>query len=197
MYPTGQIKNHIARSTIKQDIHPYQHKGRRVPLDLTDKVDKEIRHFLDTKQIIKLDKCSDKVFVSPIVITVKLDKSIKLALDSKLRNDAIEKNKYQMQSIDDLMDLLAKYISDNKNKPGNFLFSKKDLKQAYSQSLLHVDDDNAVGFFDNLKKLLDSLKKHDLAPGYNISKCRNFAKEHLFQKARQIFNHKKVKTVLG
>ena len=102
-----------------------------------------------------------------------------------------------MQSIDNLTDSMAKYISDNKNKPGNFLFSKIDLKRAYSQSLLHVDDDNAVGFFDNLKKPLDSLKKQDLAPGYNICKCCNFAKEHLFEKARQIFDHKKVKTVLG
>ena len=44
-----------------------------------------------------------------------------------------------MQSIDNLMDSVAKYISDNKNKPGKFLFSKIDLKQAYSQSLFHPE----------------------------------------------------------
>ena len=38
----GKSKNHIAKSTLKQDISPYQHKGRRVPLHLTDTVDKEI-----------------------------------------------------------------------------------------------------------------------------------------------------------
>ena len=75
-------KNHIAKSDIKNDIFPTKYKGRRLPLHLTDKVDKEINHLLDKKQIIKLDKCSDDVFISPIVITVKLDKSIKLALDS-------------------------------------------------------------------------------------------------------------------
>ena len=52
----GKSKNHIAKSTLKQDISPYQHKGRRVPLHLTDKVDKEMQHLLDTNQIIKLDK---------------------------------------------------------------------------------------------------------------------------------------------
>ena len=56
----GKSKNHIAKSTLKQDIAPYQHKDRRVPLHLTDKVDKEIRHLLDTNQIVKLEKCSDK-----------------------------------------------------------------------------------------------------------------------------------------
>ena len=135
----GKSKNHIAKSTLKQDISPYQHKGRRVPLHLTEKVDKEIQHLLNTNQIKKLEKCSDLVFISPVVITVKHDQSIKLALDSKLLNDAIDKNKYQMQSIDNLMDSVAKYISDNKNKQGNFLFSKVDLKYAYSQIPLHPE----------------------------------------------------------
>ena len=54
--------------------------------------------------------------MSPVVITVKHDQSIKLALDSKLLNDAIEKNKYQMQSIDNLMDSVAKHISDKKKQ---------------------------------------------------------------------------------
>ena len=135
----GKSKNHIAKSTLKQDISPYQHKNRRVPLHLTEKVDKEIQLLLNTNQIIKLEKCSDQVFISPVVITVKHDQSIKLALDSKLLNDAIDKNKYQMQSIDNLMDSVAKYISDNKNKQGNFLFSKVDLKYAYRQIPLHPE----------------------------------------------------------
>ena len=44
-----------------------------------------------------------------------------------------------MQSIDNLMDSVAKYISDNKNKTGKFLFSKIDLKYAYSQIPLHPE----------------------------------------------------------
>ena len=90
----GKSKNHIAKSALKQDISPYQHKGRRVPLHLTEKVGKEIQHLLNTNQIIKLEKCSDQVFISPVVITVKHDQSIKLALDSKLLNDAIDKYYY-------------------------------------------------------------------------------------------------------
>ena len=120
----GSSKNHILKSTKKQKIQPYQHKGRRVPLNLTDKIDKEIRHLLDTKEIIKLDKCSDSVLTSPVVITVKHDESIKIALDSTLLIDAIEKNKLQMQSIDNLMDSVAKYISDNKNHRVIFSFQK-------------------------------------------------------------------------
>ena len=35
-----------------------------------------------------------------------------------------------MQSIDNLMDSVAKYISDNKNRTSNLFFSKIDLKYA-------------------------------------------------------------------
>ena len=50
-------------------------------------MDKEIKHLLDMNQIIKLNKCADDVFISPIVITGKHYKSIKLALDSQLLNN--------------------------------------------------------------------------------------------------------------
>ena len=75
----------------------------------------------------------DDLFVSPVVITVKKDKSVKIALDSKKLNKAIHKNKYQMQSIDHLVDAVALYITQTQDSPGTFWFSKIDLKYAYSQ----------------------------------------------------------------
>ena len=83
--------------------------------------------------MIRLEKCLDDVYISPVVITVKKDKSVKLALDSKKLNKAIHKNKYQMQSIDHLIDAVALYISERGKSPGTYWFSKIDLKYAYSQ----------------------------------------------------------------
>ena len=82
---------------------------------------------------MRLEKCSDEYFISPVVITVKKDKSVKIALDSKELNDAIHKNKYQMQSIDHLIDAVANYVSERSTEQGTFYFSKIDLKYAYSQ----------------------------------------------------------------
>ena len=48
-------------------------------------------------------------------------------------NKAIHKNIYQMQSIDHLTESLAMQIASNKKKEGPWLFSKIDLKYAYSQ----------------------------------------------------------------
>ena len=67
----GRSKNHIAKSIFKSEYTPSQHKGRRVPLHLLEKVKNELRKLIDDKQIIKLEKCSDELFISPVVITVK------------------------------------------------------------------------------------------------------------------------------
>ena len=68
---------------------------------------------------------------------VKRDKSGKFALDAKNRNDAINTNKYQLQSIDHLIDELAMYISERQNEKSQFSFSEISPKYAYSQN--HLD----------------------------------------------------------
>ena len=59
-----------------------------------------------------------------MVITVKRDKSVKIALGSKKLNKAIHKDKYQMQSIDHLVDVVALHISQRENYLGIFWFQK-------------------------------------------------------------------------
>ena len=129
----GRSKNHMAKSTFKEKFIPTQHKGRRVPLHLLERVEQELEKLIEDKQIMRLEKCSDEYVISPVVITVKKDKSVKIALDTKERNDAIHKNKYQMQSFDHLIDALANYVSKRSTEQGTFFFSKIDLKYAYSQ----------------------------------------------------------------
>ena len=136
----------MAKSTFKKEFHPTQHKGRRIPLHLTEKVERELKKLIDEKQIQKLTKCSDEHFISPVVITVKSDQSIKIALDSKILNDAIHKNKYQMQSIDHLMDKIGMKISELKTQEGKLYFSKIDLKYAYSQLPLHPETQKHCNF---------------------------------------------------
>ena len=101
-------------------------------------MENELQKLIEDKQIIRLEKCPDDLYISPVVITVKRDKSIKIALDSKELNKAIHKNKYQMQSIDHLTDSLAMQIASNKNNEGPWWFSKIDLKYTYSQ--IPLDD---------------------------------------------------------
>ena len=82
-------------------------------------------------QIQKLENCDEICFISPIIITCKQDKSIKLALDSKFSNKQIYKNKYQMPNIHEPVDNVAAQISND--SVGKRWFTNLDLKNAYSQ----------------------------------------------------------------
>ena len=115
-------------------------KGRRISINSQDKVNNEFKKLLDEKHIIKLYSCPDKYFISPIVVTVKKDKTIKLALDSKVLNEAIHKNKYQMPNIDTLFESISQQISAPASQNTTY-FSTLDQKYAYRQ--LNLDSNTA------------------------------------------------------
>ena len=108
-----------------------QQKGRRIPITLQKKVDKGISKLLEQFHIENLNEFSVKFFVSPIVIRVKKDGSIKLALESRELNKQIHKNKYQMPNIEQLLDTFSKTISER--KPGEIFLSTIDLTYTYGQ----------------------------------------------------------------
>ena len=87
----GRSKNLVAVSNFHKDFQPRHQKGRRTRVNLQDKVNMELKKVLDEKHIIKLSSCPDKYFISPIVVTVRKNQSIKLALDSKILTKAILK----------------------------------------------------------------------------------------------------------
>ena len=53
-----------------------QTKGRRVPLHLLESVKSELNKMEKEGHIVKLNKCDEDCFISPIVITRKKDGSI-------------------------------------------------------------------------------------------------------------------------
>ena len=110
----GKIRNAKIRANFFENLKPIQQKGRRVPISLQDKVDKEINRLINEGHIVKLQECSDKYFVSPIVITVKKDGSIKLALESRELNKQVHKNKYQMPNIDELVDGISQIFAERR-----------------------------------------------------------------------------------
>ena len=108
-----------------------------MPIHLQPKVKIELEKLLNEGHIEKLNNCSDQFFISPIVITVKKDQSIKIALDSKILNKAIHKNKYQMPNIDSLIQTISQTLSTVPKETA--YFTTLDLMYAYSQLKLHSD----------------------------------------------------------
>ena len=141
----GRSKNHVTKSKFHKDFQPRYQKDRRIPINLQEKVNIELKKLLDEKHIIKLSSCPDKYFISPIVVTVKKDQTIKLALDSKVLNKAIHKNKYQMPNIDTLIEFISQQISAPASQNTTY-FSTSDLKYAYSQLNLDANTANHCNF---------------------------------------------------
>ena len=110
----GKIKIYKVRAEFLETLTPIHQTGRRVPITLQDRVDKEISKLLQQGRIEKLEEGLDKYFVSSIVITVKKNGSVKLALESKELIKQVHKNKFQMPNIEELMDTVGQTISARK-----------------------------------------------------------------------------------
>ena len=94
------MKNYEIETDIKNDMKVTQQKGRRVPIQLQEQVNKESEKLLKEGHIEKVDKIQDNVYFQPTVITVRKDKSVKIALDARALNQSIAKDKYQMPNLD-------------------------------------------------------------------------------------------------
>ena len=89
---------------------------------------------LEDGHIQRVEKIQDDVFIQPTVITVKKDKSVKIALDARALNQSIAKDKYQMPILDNLIDMIAEELEKNE---GEAWYSSVDMTYAYGQVPLH------------------------------------------------------------
>ena len=108
-----------------------------MPIHLQPKMKIELEKLLNEGHIDKLTNCPDQFFVSPIVITVKKDQSIKITLSSKILIKDIHKNKYQLPNIDSPIQTISKTLSTAPQETA--YFRTLDLQYAYSQLNLHSD----------------------------------------------------------
>ena len=67
----GRSKNHKVFTNFKDLLVPRQVKGRKVPINLQDRVTAEIKKLIKDKHIEKLEKCTTDHFIAPIVLTAK------------------------------------------------------------------------------------------------------------------------------
>ena len=128
----GSSKNHVLNTKFNYPPCPLQEKGRRTPIHIQDKVQSELTKLLSEGHIKILNKCTSDCSIAPIVITVKKDDSIKLALDATPNNRQLYNNKYQMPNVDELLDGGHQIVTAN--TVGTLYFTVLDLKYAYSKS---------------------------------------------------------------
>ena len=115
---------------LKEDARLIQQKGRLIPIHLEKSVEKEINKLMKQGYIKKTNNIDENCFVSPAVITVKKDKSVKISLDSRKLKITI-KRKAQMPNMEELVSRISRKIVDG---PADEIWiSKFDLDYAYGQ----------------------------------------------------------------
>ena len=67
----GRVKDYEIKIDMKENAKITQQKGRRIPIQLQEQVDKEIEKLLKNGHIERIEKIQDDVFIQPTVITVK------------------------------------------------------------------------------------------------------------------------------
>ena len=100
-------------------------------------MDEEIKNLLAAGHIERIGEISDEMFIQPVVITVKKDRSVKIALEARSLNDAILKDKSQLPNLKSLMENVAETI--NGKQEGDVWFTSLDTVYAHGHTVLHPE----------------------------------------------------------
>ena len=106
-------------------------------MQLQDAVEKQIDKPLADGHIPRVEKINDEVFIQPVLVTVKRDKSVKIALEVRSLNNAIQTKKYQMPNSENLLEQIAGIV--NSKEDGIVRVTSLDMLYAYRQTALHPE----------------------------------------------------------
>lgn len=117
----------MVKLSVDPYVKPVQQPMRRFPIAVENQVEDKLNAGLQRDIIEKVNGPS--TWISPIVIAFKPDDTIRLCIDMRKANLAIQREKYPIPTFESFMTKLrnAKY------------FSRLDLKDAYHQLELHED----------------------------------------------------------
>ena len=152
---------------MKPGYYPVKQKDRPVPLHLEEDVERELEKLVKTGHLEKINDVDEGCFVSPVVITVKNDKSVKIALDSRKLNDNSTKMRPNMPNMEELLNQISVEIS--RDRTLQLFISKIDLDYACGQMKLSEETSRQCVFAitgGNLTDIADSKKGCTVSPIY-------------------------------
>ena len=112
---------------------PIKQKARPVSLSLQEDVGRELEK-VKSGHLEKINDVDEDCFVSPVVITVKSDKSVNIALESRKLNDSCIKMRPRMPNMEGLLNQISVEIT--RDRTMQLFISKIDLDYTYGQMKL-------------------------------------------------------------
>ena len=138
------IKNAEVKIQIKPGCYPIQQKARSKPYHLQKDVKNELDRLIKSGQLERLKTIEEDCFVSPVVITVKKDKTVKIALDARKLNDGCVKKRPHMPNLEELLNQISAELSRNNHDP--IWISVIYLDYAYGQMKLEPETSKHCNF---------------------------------------------------
>ena len=129
------IKDIEINVQLKPGHYTLKQKARPIPLHLQEDVRKELGRLIKPGHLEKVKHVDEDCFVSPVVITVKNDKSVKIALDSRKLNDSCIKIRPHMPNIEELLNQVS-VVEISRDRTKELMISKIVLDYAYAQMKL-------------------------------------------------------------
>ena len=111
---------------------------------MQEDVKNELNRLIESGHLERLETIEEDCFVSPVVITVKKDKSVKIALDARKLNDSCIKKRPHMPNMDELLNQISAELSKNDTDP--IWISVIDLDYAYGQMKLAPETSKHCNF---------------------------------------------------
>ena len=102
-----------------------------MPIHFQKCVGHELEELIEKGHLEKADGTTENCFVSPAVITIKKDKSVKIALDYRKLNESCIKRKAVMPNVETL---ISKISAETTKSNGEIWMSKINLDYAYGQA---------------------------------------------------------------
>ena len=153
------IKNTEVKIQIKPGCYSIQQKARPIPYHLQQDVKNKLDQLIKSGHLERLETIEEDCFVSPVVITVKKDKTVKIALDARKLNESCVKKRPHMPNVEELLNQISTELSRNDHDP--IWISVIDLDYAYGQMKLApetskhcnfaVTGENMNGYYQFLK----------------------------------------------
>ena len=143
---THKIQEAIRNESYNQEYRSEDTKqeARRIPYYLQDDVKNELDRLIKSGHLERFETIEEDCFVSPVVITVKKDKTVKIALDARKLNESCTKKRPHMPNMDELINQISSELSKNESDP--IWISVIDLDYAYGQMRLAPETSKHCNF---------------------------------------------------
>ena len=139
----GKLKNHQIKLHVNPEIKPIVEPQRTIPYHLQERANKVLEDMIKNDVLEEHPASEPAPWISNVVISPKNDGSLRMTLDARNINKAIESSNLPIPRQEDIKVKLQKAK----------VFSKMDFKSAFWQLELHPDSRYLTTFYGQNKLL--------------------------------------------